>query len=351
MVSSSRSVADLETYLATKKLSWETCQLPDKTKFDQTFPIRIPIHYANLIDWRNPDDPLRKMVIMDIKESEVQTYELADPIGDHNREAVPGLIHRYPDRCLLLLTSYCLVHCRFCFRKEVVGKVRPVAFKEMVQYLELHPEVQELIFSGGDPATMPAGFIDTVNQHFSHLKHVQRYRFHTRVPAVDPKSVSDEWLNAVSNLPNSKKIIVIHINHVRELSPETKNLIQKFLDRKFLVLSQSVLLKDVNNTTHDLTHLFTELVNAGVKPYYLYHLDKAKGTHHFRVSIEEGKKLFQTLRGNVSSLCLPEYVLDVPGGYGKIPVMWLQKTAPHTYQATNFEKQVITYLDPATASL
>lgn len=293
MISSLRSVADLETYLATQHLTWEDCHLPSRRKLATGFPLRIPVHYARLINWQNANDPLRKMVIQDQLETETQEYELTDPIGDHNREVVPGLVHRYPDRCLLLLTSYCLVHCRFCFRKEVVGKVRPIAFQKIITYLKQHPEIHEIIFSGGDPATMPAGFLKSVANSFQGLKHIQRYRFHTRVPVVDPETITEEWLNSVESLPAAKKIVVLHVNHAQELSPETASLVKKLLDRHILVLSQTVLLKGVNDSTDALTHLFIELVNIGVKPYYLHHLDKARGTHHFRLSIEAGKNYTQ----------------------------------------------------------
>lgn len=347
MDNSLRSWSDLETFLVAKGLSWEKAHLPSKELTNATFPPRIPVHYANLIDWESPDDPLRKMVVPSSQEESIHEYELADPIGDHDREAVPGLIHRYPDRCLLLLTSYCLVHCRFCFRKEVVGKVRPVEFLQIKEYIAAHPEIHEVIFSGGDPATFPAGFLHSVSHHFHQLKSVKRYRFHTRVPAVDPQAITDEWLDAAAALPAEKKIVVIHINHVRELSPETRNLIAAMLQRKFLVLSQSVLLKGVNNSVKDLTELFTSLISSGVKPYYLHHLDKAKGTHQFRISIEAGKALFQQLRGNVSGVCLPEYVLDLPGGFGKVPVMWLEKIGDKMYTTTTFENKKVTYTDPA----
>ncbi len=335
----------LDEYLLDLGLTWERAQLPPREWLESlTFPLRLPKEYADLINWTNPLDPLRLMVIPDPAEAHIAQYELSDPIGDTAREAVPGLIHRYPDRCLLLLTSHCLVHCRFCFRREVVGKVRPVAFKRIAQYLQAHTEIHEVIFSGGDPATFPAGFIQTLVNELGDIQHITRWRFHTRVPAVEPTAITDEWLSTISKLPG-KKIVAIHINHPREITPALSTLIKKMLGLNILLLSQTVLLKGVNDNAETLKELFENLVTTGVKPYYLHHLDQAHGTSHFRISIEEGKKLYRQLRGHLSSVCLPEYVLDLPQGKDKVPVMWFEETAPGIYRTTSFEGEVVEYID------
>lgn len=338
------SIDQLKEYLEQKQIDPALCHLPTQNFLETFFPMRIPVHYAALIDWQNPEDELRKMVLPIAEEEDIQSYELADPIGDHEKEAVPGLIHRYPDRCLLLLTSHCRVHCRFCFRREVVGKVRPVNFEKIKEYLLAHPEIKEVIFSGGDPGTFPPAFLDNIRRQLSDVKHITRWRFHTRVPAVDPQAISDEWLEAVCKLPG-KKVIVIHTNHARELCEHVAELVQKMLDRQILVLSQSVLLKGVNADHGSLKTLFETLVKIGVKPYYLHHLDLAEGTSHFRVSVEEGKKIFRSLRGTLSSVCMPEYVVDLPGGFGKVPIMWLERVDKKTYKALTFEGKEVLYTD------
>lgn len=310
------------------------------------FPLRIPYYYADLIDWKNPQDPLRLIAMPQRAEENIQPYELSDPIGDHEREVVPGLIHRYPDRCLLLLTSHCKIHCRFCFRREVVGKVRPVNFPEIKKYLLAHPEIKEVIFSGGDPGTFPPAFLENIVRQLSGITHIERWRFHTRVPAVDPTVITDEWLAAAEKLPG-KKVIVIHIDHPNEITEQLYKLVEKMLQKTMLVLSQSVLLKGVNADVGILTTFFTQLVSVGIKPYYLHHLDQAKGTSHFRISIAAGKDIFTALRGNLSSICIPEYVLDLPGGFGKVPVMWLEKVSETEYLATTFEGKRILYTDHA----
>ncbi len=308
------------------------------------FPLRIPYYYADLIDWKNPQDPLRLIAMPQVQESNRKVYELSDPIGDHDREVVPGLIHRYPDRCLLFLTSHCKIHCRFCFRREVVGKVRPVNFIAIKKYLAAHPEIQEVIFSGGDPGTFPVAFLDNIRRQLAGITHITRWRFHTRVPAVDPDSMTSEWLDVVKMFVGTK-IIVIHINHPNEITPAVTRLVAKMLERKVLVLSQSVLLKNVNSSVETLKIFFTQLLEAGIKPYYLHHLDLAEGTSHFRISIEEGKNIFKALRGTLSSICMPEYVLDLPGGFGKVPVMWLEQVGEKEYKAKTFEGKEVLYKD------
>lgn len=338
--------SELKTYLSHRYGS-EDFLIDHEIEGVAGFPLRIPYQYADQIDWQDAQDPLRLMVMPTRAENIIQPYELADPIGDSEKEVVPGLIHRYPDRCLLLLTSHCRVHCRFCFRREVVGDVRPVDFKAIKNYLQMHPEIHEVIFSGGDPGTFPPAFLDNVCRQLADISHITRWRFHSRVPAVEPGAISDDWLQAVSQF-NGKKIIVVHINHPRELTAPVQQLLEKMLRSGILLLSQSVLLKGVNADTATLAELFTALVAAGVKPYYLHHLDRAHGTSQFRVSIEEGKRIFMSLRGTLSSVCMPEYVVDLPGGFGKTPVMWLERLDKKTYKAQTFENKEVIYTDFGT---
>jgi lysine 2,3-aminomutase len=341
-----RTINQLADYLHSQHLSLERCNLSYLKNLSVPFPLRVTEHYAQLINWDDSDDPLRKMVIPSPDEENIQEYELSDPIGDHNCEVVPGLIHRYPDRVLLLLTTHCAVHCRYCFRREDVGGVRPIDFQQIVRYLQQHAEIKEIIFSGGDPGTFPAGFLETLFNNFNPLAHVTTYRFHTRVPVADPAIITKDWLNVLQQSPK-KIIMVIHANHSHELSVATQELCRQLLQHQVMLLSQSVLLKGVNDAVPVLTELFRKFVEFGIKPYYLHHPDRVKGTHHFRVSIQRGKHLFSSLRGNLSSVCLPEYVLDLPGGKGKVPVMWLDQVSPRTYQARTFSGKIVQYTDYA----
>jgi len=349
-----RSLPELEAFLQSQSLSLAECGLEYLRLSTNPFPLRIPEHYARLIDWRDLSDPLKLIVIPQPEEQQVTEYELADPIGDAAHEAVPGLIHRYPDRVLLLLTTYCHIHCRFCFRREVVGRVRPIDFVKIREYLSEHPEVSEVIFSGGDPFTYPVGFLRSLQEQLSGLEHVKIWRFHTRIPATDPEAINNKWLDVMERFPG-QKVVVLHVDHPREVSAETVSLIQKLQVRGCVLLSQTVLLKGVNNSRETLIELFRTLMQHGVKPYYLHHLDQARGTSHYRLSIEKGLALFQSLRGHLSGICLPEYVLDLPGGYGKIPVSWLERGANRendtdnhrNYFAHTFEGKTVKYVDHA----
>jgi len=279
-------------------------------------------------------------------EDSVQDYELADPIGDEAHEVAPGLIHRYPDRALLLVTNQCYIRCRFCFRKERLRKKNNFDLPQTATYLQQHPQIQEIIFSGGDPLTLTLQEWETIYTALIKIKHVKIWRIHTRIPIVNPGAVSQSYLSFLKKISQNKKlVIVLHVNHPRELTPVNQKLINQLLELKIMLLSQGVLLKGVNDDPQVLTTLFRQLVLSGIKPYYLHHLDKAPGTHQFRVSVEEGKKIYQSLRGNLSGICIPEYVLDLPGGYGKVPVMWLEKISHKKYKATNFRGEKIVYID------
>ncbi len=340
---------DLEAYLIDRGLSWESAHLQAKEQLKDHFTMRFPKYYADLIDWNNPEDPLKKLVLPNQQELQIQDYELADPIGDHTHEPVAGLVHRYPNRCLLLPTTHCTIHCRFCFRRDVIGKPLFFDIHAITAYLTQHQEIQEIIFTGGDPGTLPAGFLANMIDRISPIEHIRTWRFHTRTLVVNPAAVTDEWLFQLDRLNVQQKIIVLHVDHPNEVTPQLQQLVEKLQQHHILVLSQSVLLKAVNDSVETLLALFHKLSEIGIKPYYLHHLDKARGTHHFRLSIEEGKKLFTQLRGQISGYSIPEYVVDLPGGDGKVPVMWMQKKAPGTYEVINFEGRTITYLDPLGA--
>jgi lysine 2,3-aminomutase len=340
------SATELAAFLKKKGSSWEQAQLPSPELLAKNFVVRIPYFYANLIDWHNPQDPLRLMVIPSALELQVKQYELADPIGDHTHEPVPGLIHRYPNRCLLILTTHCSVHCRFCFRRDVIGTPLPVDFRGIFKYLQEHQEIKEVILSGGDPATLPAVFLQRVVTELATLNHITTVRIHSRALAIDPVAVGEKWLLVIEKALQPNKVIVLHINHHREITPELESLVRRLHKSGILVLSQSVLLKGINTTVETLRELFSTLSAVGITPYYLHHLDKARGTDHFRVSIEEGKQLFTKLRGTISGHSVPDYVLDLPGGDGKVPVMWLHQISPGVYQVENFQGKTITYSDP-----
>lgn len=335
---------NLEKYLATKGLDRQSfaSELEDK------FSFLAPTSYLDTIDWQNPDDPLKKMVWPDAQELDIKAYQITDPIGDEPHLAVPNLVHRYPNRVLLLLTNKCQINCRFCFRRELTHHAQPADLKQIHHYLSQHPEVNEVIFSGGDPLILSAKYLTEVYNQLKTLTQLKIFRFHTRIPVVNPAWIDERYINFFRQLAQERElVIVLHINHAQELTDQVNSTIQQLKKLGAMLLSQTVLLKAVNDQPQILAELFSRLCEVGVKPYYLHHPDLVKGTHHFRLSIKEGLKIFQTVRSLVSGIALPAYVLDLPGGKGKVSVENLREIRPKTYQARNFKGELVIYRDPA----
>lgn len=338
------SISKLADYLTEKGWDIDKVDLPKQNLSYKGFFLLIPTYYVDLINWYDADDPLRKMVLISDLESEIKPYELRDPIGDDPRSPTPGIIHRYPDRCLLMFTNVCAVHCRFCFRKNLL-ETKKADFAKSISYIAKHKKIWEVILSGGDPFMFTDHFLKVVTQKLRGIEHVKMIRFHTRTPAVYPQRITKEFLRVLSQA--APVVVVVHINHPREITKQFISSVKRMRQRNIMLLSQTVLMKGVNNDAATLASLFRSLVEIGIKPYYLHHPDLAAGTDYFRVSVAEGKRIMQTLRGNVSGVCIPEYVIDTPGGYGKIPVFWFRHTGKKRYEAVNFEGRTIVYTDHA----
>jgi lysine 2,3-aminomutase len=249
-------------------------------------------------------------------------HERADPIGDIPFSPVKGIVHRYPDRVLLKVAHACPVYCRFCFRREMVGShgepLQGDALDGAVDYVRSHPAVWEVILTGGDPLSLSPRRLTNVLTRLAAIRHVRILRIHSRVPIVDPESI-DKSLTRALNVA-TPIYIALHINHPQEITESVVAAIGRLLDTGALLLSQTVLLRGVNDDAGVLEQLFRRLVTLKVRPYYLHHPDLAPGTSHFRVSIETGQALVQALRQTTSGLCMPTYVLDIPGGFGKVPI-------------------------------
>jgi lysine 2,3-aminomutase len=257
------------------------------------------------------------------QELKISEKELADPIGDTVYTAVKGVVHRYPDRCLLMPISACAVYCRFCFRRETVGSKTRILSKEELNdayiYIAKHTDIWEVILTGGDPFFLKPKKIMEILQALEEIKHVDIIRIHTRVPIVDSKRITEEMVGALKT--SSKAIyIMIHVNHPSEFTDVVKGACARFVDAGIPVLGQTVLLKGVNDTPEVMGALMRVLVKNRIKPYYLHHGDLAQGTAHFRTTIQEGQQLMKSLRGRYSGLCQPTYVLEIPGGAGKVPI-------------------------------
>lgn len=280
------------------------------------FRVRITPAMAAVVS-----EGVRAQFVPDPRELAVRPEELADPIGDDAHRAVPGLTHRYPDRAILHATQTCEVYCRFCFRRETVGEAGTLAeaeFDRVVEYLRATPAVREVIFTGGDPLVLSARRLAAMLDRLEALGTVEVVRFHTRVPVVAPEKVTEALVAALDRaLP---VWVVVHVNHADEITPAASEALRRLVRAGVPLLSQTVLLKGVNADAVVLEQLFRTLIRNRVKPYYLHHPDLAKGTGHFRLTLAEGQAIMACLRGRLTGIAQPLYVLDIPGGHGKVPV-------------------------------
>lgn len=290
----------------------------------ERYAVAVTPAMAKLIDASDPQDPIAAQFVPTMAELVTLPEERADPIGDDAHSPVPGLVHRYPDRVLLKLVHVCAVYCRFCFRRETVGPGGPTMLGEQeleaaLDYIRARPEIWEVVFTGGDPLVIAPRRLAELLERFRAIEHVRILRFHTRVPVVDPARITAEMVAALRNTGKTV-YVAIHANHPRELTAEAKAALARLADAGIAMVSQTVLLKGINDDPETMTALMRGLVEARVKPYYLHHGDLAPGTSHFRTSIAEGQALMRALRGRLSGLAQPTYVLDIPGGYGKVPI-------------------------------
>ncbi len=289
----------------------------------ESMAIAITPEMLGLIDRSDPDDPIARQFVPRVAETEVAPEELADPIGDEARSPVKGLVHRYPDRVLLKPVHVCPVYCRFCFRREKVGPggeaLSAAELETAIAYIRARPAIWEVILTGGDPLMLAPRRLAELIEALDAIDHVAVIRVHSRVPIVDPARVTDALVRALR--PRRAALwLGVHCNHPRELSTPTRAALGRLADAGIPLLGQTVLLAGVNDEVETLDQLMRALVAARVKPYYLHHPDLVRGTGHFRVSIARGQELMRALRGRLSGLAQPTYVLDVPGGHGKVPV-------------------------------
>jgi lysine 2,3-aminomutase len=288
------------------------------------YAVAITPEMVRLIDRHDAADPIARQFVPTGSELEREPGEAADPLGEARLSPVPGVVHRYGDRALIKLTHVCPVYCRFCFRREVVGPDGPkplagAGLEAAIAYVAGARQIWEVILTGGDPFMLSARRIGEVTQRLAGIDHVKVLRWHTRVPAVAPARVSPQLVAALA-APGKTVVVALHANHARELTDEARAACARLSDAGIALVSQSVLLKGINDDAESLTQLMRAFVEARVKPYYLHQLDPAPGTSHFRVSIAEGQALMRALRGRLSGIAQPTYVLDIPDGHGKVPI-------------------------------
>jgi lysine 2,3-aminomutase len=286
------------------------------------YAVAITPALVDLVDTTDPRDPIALQFVPDERELKSRADENDDPIGDESHTPVRGVVHRYPDRVLLKLVNACAVYCRFCFRREMVGPGRGAltgkALTAALEYIRRRPEIWEVILTGGDPLLLPPRRLKDVMTRLAAIEHVKVIRLHTRIPVAAPERVTAALLRALRT--KKATFMVLHANHARELTEKARAACARVIDAGVPMLSQSVLLRGVNDDAEALGALMRALVECRIKPYYLHHADLAPGTAHLRTSIVEGQALMRALHGRYSGLCQPQYVLDIPGGHGKSPI-------------------------------
>lgn len=325
--------------------------LTDMTK---RYAVAVTPAMLDQIDKDNLEhDPIAKQFIPDSRELITLPEETVDPIGDYPHSPLKALVHRHKNRVLLKPTLACAVYCRFCFRREMIGPhgdtVTSQDVTDALDYIAAHPEIKEVILTGGDPLVLGVSRLQAIMQRLHAIPHLDWIRIHTRIPVVQPDKMSPDILKALDGPKNVT--FALHINHVRELSDAAIAALDNLHHAGHLMVSQSVLLRGINDSVESLTDLFHTLVKHRVKPYYLHHADLSAGTSHFRVSLEKGMQLMREVRQHVSGLAIPDYVLDIPGGVAKIPVNsdYVQKIAgqPGAYRLIDPQGNVHLYQDSA----
>ena len=297
------------------------------------YAVAVSPELLALMDTADAADPIARQFLPSLAELETLPEERADPIGDDAHAPVPGIVHRHADRVLFKIVAACPVYCRFCFRREMIGPgkdnaLSPEAYEAAIGYVAAHPEIREVILTGGDPFILSPRRIAEVTQRLADIGHVKVLRWHTRVPVTEPSRTGDALVAAL-HAPGVTTWVALHANHAREFSGEARRAIARLADGGIGLLSQSVLLKGVNDDVETLAALMQAFVANRIKPYYLHHPDLAPGTGHFRLTLDEGLTLVRALRGRISGMAMPAYMLDIPGGFGKVPLEsdHAQKTA------------------------
>ncbi|HWZ92084.1 MAG TPA: KamA family radical SAM protein [Polyangiaceae bacterium] len=285
-------------------------------------PISVTPYYLSLCDVHDPNCPIRKQVVPHLLESRSVPGDLRDPLGEEAHEVAPELIQRYPDRALLLVTDRCAVYCRFCTRSRIVGSDggprSELRLMPAFEYLRAHPEIRDVIVSGGDPLAMSTNRIVRVLQALRYIPSVETIRIATRMPVALPQRITHELVQALR--PFHPIWIMTHFNHPKELTAVAREGLRRLADGGFPVMNHTVLLRGVNDDSAVLSELFRGLVRERVRPYYLLQTDPVNGTGHLRTPLDTGLRIMEELQGRLSGIALPKFIVDTPGGLGKVPV-------------------------------
>lgn len=315
------------------------------------FPMSITPYYLSLIDTEDyQNDPIFKQAFPDVRELIVAPYDLADPLAEDKDSPVPGITHRYPDRVLFHVSNVCAMYCRHCTRKRKVGDRDCIPTKEQLQkgidYIKGNPVVRDVLLSGGDPFMLPNEMLDWILGELDKIEHVEVVRIGTRTPVVLPFRITDELVEMLKK--HGTIWINTHFNHPKEITPSSREALKKLAFAGIPLGNQSVLLADVNDCPRIMKSLVHKLVKNRVRPYYIYQCDLSEGLEHFRTSVGKGIEIMESLRGHTSGFAVPTYVIDAPGGGGKIPVMpnYLLSCSTNKVVLRNYEGMITTYHEP-----
>jgi lysine 2,3-aminomutase len=312
----------------------------------------ITPYYAAAMDPDNPSDPLRKTVMPHMKEFQLSSEDMRDPCGEETDEVVPGLVHRYPDRVLFLPLNQCPVYCRYCTRKRWVGETEPIINRDQLErvaaYLESHPEVRDVLISGGDPLMLSEGRLDMLLGRLRAIPSIEILRIGTKVPPTLPMRITKELTDTLRKY--HPLWINVHMTHPAELTPSVVAALGRLVDAGIPLGSQTVLLKGVNDTPEIMKRLMTGLVRARVRPYYIYQCDLITGATHFRTEVAKGVEIIESLRGHITGFAVPQFVIDGPGGGGKIPINpeYVVSREDGKVVLRNYEGKIYEYFEPAT---
>ena len=314
-------------------------------------PVGITPYYASLIDPEDPSHPLRRAVVKTGNEYIISAGEAIDPLGEEKDMPVPGLVHRYPDRVLFLVTGFCSSYCRYCTRSRLVGntggeyRFNMAQWEAGLRYIEDHPQVRDVLLSGGDPLTLPEEKLEWLLVRLHRIPHVEFLRIGTKVPVVLPQRINSRLANMLRRF--HPLWISIHFTHPLELTPETSAACERLADAGIPLGSQTVLLKGINDNVETMKRLFHGLLKIRVKPYYLYQCDPVAGSSHFRTTVAKGLEIIHGLRGFTTGYAVPHYVIDAPGGGGKIPILpeYVVRRNKDSILLRNYEGKLFKYPD------
>ena len=341
-----KSVSDLSRALSLTSSELEGAERAERAGM----PIGITPYYLSLADPEDPNCPIRRQCVPDAREADDVPGDMFDPLGEALHEVAPHLVQRYPDRVLLLATDRCAVYCRFCTRSRMVGggggAVSLDALAAALKYLRAHPEIRDVIVSGGDPLAMMTDRIVRLLAAVREIPHVETIRLATRVPVTLPMRITRELLLALR--PYHPIWVMTHFNHPKELTEESISACTRLADAGFPVMNQTVLLAGINDSSETLETLFRGLVRARVRPYYLLQADPVRGTGHLRTPLERGLELMGALQGRLTGIALPKLICDTPGGRGKVPLLpdYVHARAPGKTTLRTFRGELVDYLDP-----